>query len=119
VGDVSCLFPQAGELGDNVFTIAAVSSESGIKMQETLAEREIFVGRSRKCHLMLRDDTVSGLHCRLVASESVATRDPFEVLRTSGSAPRLPISWTLLRLRLTCTSRVSGPLCGPKQNLAS
>ena len=38
--------------------------------------------------------------------ESVATREPFEVLRTSGSAPRFPIRMTLFRLRLTCTSRV-------------
>src|SRR3954464_5570218 len=45
-------------------------------------------------------------HWRLVASESVATREPLEVLRTSGSAPRFPIRMTLLRLRLTCTSRV-------------
>ena len=68
----SCLFPQAGELGDNVFSIAAVSSETGIKTMETLAERELFVGRSRKCHLVLRDETVSGLHCRLVAIEGGA-----------------------------------------------
>jgi pSer/pThr/pTyr-binding forkhead associated (FHA) protein len=68
----SCLFPQAGESGDNVFSIAAVSSETGIKMKETLAEREIFVGRSKKCHLVLRDETVSGLHCRLVAIEGGA-----------------------------------------------
>src|SRR6185503_9341387 len=39
-------------------------------------------------------------HWRLVARESVATRPPFEVLRTSGSVPRLPINVTLLRLRL-------------------
>src|SRR6476620_4868342 len=43
-------------------------------------------------------------HCRLVATESVATREPFEVLRTSGSAPRFPIRIALFRLRLTCTS---------------
>src|ERR1041384_3932889 len=41
------------------------------------------------------------VHCRLVASESVATREPLLVLRTSGSAPKFPISMTLLRLRLT------------------
>src|SRR5688572_23075481 len=45
-------------------------------------------------------------HRRLVASERVATRDPFEVLRTSGSAPRFPIRMTLFRLRLTGTSRM-------------
>src|SRR6476619_5930123 len=42
--------------------------------------------------------------CRLVATERVATREPFEVLRTSGSAPRFPIRIALFRLRLTCTS---------------
>lgn len=55
-----------------MFTIAVVSHESGIKLQETLAEREIFVGRSKKAHLVLRDDTVSGIHCRLVAIEGGA-----------------------------------------------
>jgi predicted component of type VI protein secretion system len=55
-----------------VFTIVAVSSETGVTRKETLAEREIFVGRSRKCHLMLRDETVSGVHCRLVAIEGGA-----------------------------------------------
>src|SRR5207249_823545 len=51
-------------------------------------------------------------HWRLVARDSVATRDPLEVLRTSGSAPRVPISMTLFRLRLTSTSRIRslGPL---------
>src|SRR5215213_9692007 len=38
---------------------------------------------------------------RLVAREKVATRPPPVVERTSGSFPRLPISITLLRLRLT------------------
>jgi predicted component of type VI protein secretion system len=37
-----------------------------------LASREIFVGRSRKCDLVLRDDTVSGVHCRLIAIEGGA-----------------------------------------------
>jgi len=55
-----------------VFTIAAVSSETGVTTKETLAEREIFVGRSKKCHLVLRDETVSGVHCRLVAIEGGA-----------------------------------------------
>src|SRR5215470_5992607 len=41
------------------------------------------------------------VHCRLVANDSVATREPLLVLRTSGSAPKFPISMTLLRLRLT------------------
>src|SRR3970040_2228899 len=44
------------------------------------------------------------VHCRLVATDSVATRDPLFVLRTSGSAPRFPMIMTLLRLRLTTTS---------------
>src|SRR6266496_1645752 len=45
------------------------------------------------------------VHCRLVASETVATREPLLVLRTSGSAPKFPISMTLLRLRLTLDLR--------------
>src|SRR3990172_9130288 len=45
-------------------------------------------------------------HWRLVAIDRVATRDPFEVLRTSGSAPRFPTKMALFILRLTCTSRV-------------
>src|SRR2546428_12867738 len=40
-------------------------------------------------------------HCRLVANERLATREPLLVLRTSGSAPKFPISMTLFRLRLT------------------
>src|SRR5260370_32936278 len=41
------------------------------------------------------------VHCRLVARDTVATRDPVLVLRTSGSAPKFPISMILLRLLLT------------------
>src|SRR5437763_6325498 len=48
------------------------------------------------------------VHCRLVASDSVATREPLVVLRTSGSAPKFPISMTLLRLRLTTDLRALG-----------
>src|SRR5256885_4570713 len=48
------------------------------------------------------------VHCRLVASDNVATREPLLVLRTSGSAPKFPISMTLLRLRLTTTSPTYG-----------
>src|SRR6267143_5847505 len=44
------------------------------------------------------------VHCRLVARDNVATREPLLVLRTSGSAPKFPIRMTLLRLRLTTTS---------------
>src|SRR5678816_3468428 len=47
-------------------------------------------------------------HCRLVAIDSVATRPPFWVLRTSGSAPRLPIRMTLFKLRLTAPSTSLG-----------
>src|SRR5437899_702719 len=48
------------------------------------------------------------VHCRLVASDSVATREPLAVLRTSGSAPKFPISMTLFRLRLTKNLRTLG-----------
>src|SRR2546425_12169090 len=48
------------------------------------------------------------VHCRLVASESVATREPLLVLRTSGSAPKFPISMTLFRLRLTTNLQMLG-----------
>src|SRR5438045_8507672 len=41
------------------------------------------------------------VHCRLVARDTVATREPLLVLRTSGSAPKFPIHMTLLTLRLT------------------
>src|SRR4051794_27955911 len=47
-------------------------SARGVTTKETLAEREVFVGRSRKCHLLLKDETVSGVHCRLVAIEGGA-----------------------------------------------
>lgn len=55
-----------------MFTIAAVSSETGVVTKGTLAEREIFVGRSRKCQLMLKEETVSGVHCRLIAVAGAA-----------------------------------------------
>ena len=45
-------------------------------------------------------------HWRPVARDTVATRPPFDVLRTSGSAPRLPIRMTLFRLLLIAYSRV-------------
>src|SRR3977135_1136812 len=48
------------------------------------------------------------VHCRLVATASVATREPLLVLRTSGSAPKFPISMTLLRLRLTTALQTLG-----------
>src|SRR5438094_8060158 len=48
------------------------------------------------------------VHCRLVASDSVATREPLLVLRTSGSAPKFPTSMTLLRLRPTTDLQTLG-----------
>src|SRR6058998_4244008 len=48
------------------------------------------------------------VHCRLVARDTVATREPLLVLRTSGSAPKFPISMTLLRLRLTTDLQTLG-----------
>src|SRR5256885_16609924 len=48
------------------------------------------------------------VHCRLVARDNVATREPLVVLRTSGSAPKFPISMTLLRLRLTTNLQTLG-----------
>lgn len=55
-----------------MFTISVVLSGKGSTAKQTLANREIFVGRSRKCHLILREETVSGVHCRLVAIEGGA-----------------------------------------------
>src|SRR5438876_1934114 len=48
------------------------------------------------------------VHCRLVARNNGATREPLLVLRTSGSAPKFPISMTLLRLRLTTDLQTLG-----------
>src|SRR6266516_893557 len=48
------------------------------------------------------------VHCRLVARDNVATREPLLVLRTSGSARKFPISMTLLRLRLTTDLQTLG-----------
>src|SRR5947208_15966838 len=53
------------------------------------------------------------VHCRLGARDNVATREPWLVLRTSGSAPKFPISRTLLRLRLTTDLQTLGG-CGPR-----
>jgi hypothetical protein len=55
-----------------VFTFSVVLSSTGVKTQGTLSQREIFVGRSKQCHLVLREDTVSGVHCRLIAIEGGA-----------------------------------------------
>src|SRR5688572_26107328 len=57
---------------------------------------------TQRCHSVFSCFSPEGeFHCRLVASENVATRLPPDVERTSGSAPRLPINVTLFRLRLT------------------
>jgi pSer/pThr/pTyr-binding forkhead associated (FHA) protein len=55
-----------------VFSISVMFSGAKVAVRETLAHREVFVGRSKKCHVVLRDDTVSGIHCRLVAIEGGA-----------------------------------------------
>lgn len=39
------------------------------KTERTLETREVLVGRSRRCDLVLPDEGVSGVHCRLVAIE--------------------------------------------------
>src|SRR3954465_8741417 len=57
---------------------------------------------TQRCHSVFSCFSPFGeFHCRLVASENVATRLPPVVDRTSGSLPRFPISITLLRLLLT------------------
>src|SRR5437763_15119996 len=62
--------------------------------------------RTTRCHsVFFYFSPPCAVHCRLVARESVATREPLLVLRTSGSAPKFPISMTLLRLRLTLDLR--------------
>lgn len=55
-----------------MFSISVMFVGAKVAVRETLAHREVFVGRSRKCQVMLRDDTVSGIHCRLVAIEGGA-----------------------------------------------
>jgi pSer/pThr/pTyr-binding forkhead associated (FHA) protein len=55
-----------------VFNFTVMLSGTRSVTRGTLASREIFVGRSRKCDVVLRDDTVSGVHCRLVAIEGGA-----------------------------------------------
>jgi hypothetical protein len=59
-------------LEPNVFSISVMFIGAKVAVRETLAHREVFVGRSKKCHVMLRDETVSGIHCRLVAIEGGA-----------------------------------------------
>src|SRR3954453_17875512 len=57
---------------------------------------------THRCHSVFSCFSPFGvLHCRLVASEKVATRLPPVVDLTSGSLPRFPISITLFRLLLT------------------
>ncbi len=55
-----------------MFIISVALSGTRNTTRGTLANREIFVGRSKKCQLMLRDETVSGVHCRLIAIEGGA-----------------------------------------------
>src|SRR3954454_18287258 len=57
---------------------------------------------THRCHSVFSCFSPFGVvHCRLVASENVATRLPPVVDLTSGSLPRFPISITLFRLLLT------------------
>src|SRR5687768_4061688 len=57
---------------------------------------------THRCHSVFSCFSPPGeFHDLLVASEKVATLLPLEVVRTSGSLPRFPISVTLLTLRLT------------------
>src|SRR3954468_4982426 len=57
---------------------------------------------THRCHSVFSCFSPFGeFHCRLVASENVATRLPPVVDLTSGSLPRFPISITLFRLLLT------------------
>src|SRR3954469_14345880 len=57
---------------------------------------------THRCHSVFSCFSPFGeFHCRLVASEKVATLLPPVVDRTSGSLPKFPISITLFRLRLT------------------
>lgn len=55
-----------------MFNISVVNGQTRLTMKGTLASREILVGRSPKCDLLLRDETVSGVHCRLIAVEGGA-----------------------------------------------
>src|SRR5438874_1063733 len=60
---------------------------------------------TQRCHSVFSClDPDASFHDRLVARENVATRLPPVVDRTSGSFPRLPISTTLFKLRLTNSS---------------
>src|SRR5215831_10547060 len=67
------------------------------------ASCELFVFHTtQRCHSVFSCFAPdASFHCRLVASENVATRLPPVVERTSGSFPRFPISVTLFRLLLT------------------
>src|SRR5712675_2440378 len=57
---------------------------------------------THRCHSVFSCFSPLGeFHCRLVASENVATLLPPVVDRTSGSLPRFTISITLFRLLLT------------------
>src|SRR3954466_8411359 len=57
---------------------------------------------THRCHSVFSCFSPFGVvHCRLVASEKVATRLPPVVERTSGPLPRFPISITFFSLRLS------------------
>jgi predicted component of type VI protein secretion system len=55
-----------------MFNLSVAMGGKRILTRGTLASREIFIGRSKRCHLVLQDETVSGIHCRLVAIEGGA-----------------------------------------------
>jgi pSer/pThr/pTyr-binding forkhead associated (FHA) protein len=53
-----------------VFNITVKRIDTGLLVTAgTLASRELSIGRSERSQLILKDDTVSGTHCRLVAIE--------------------------------------------------
>src|SRR5688572_3887039 len=70
----------------------------------TTSARPVFLAfhTTQRCHSVFSCFSPLALfHCRLVASENVATFAPPVVVRISGSLPRFPIRLALLRLRLT------------------
>ena len=53
-----------------MFTLTVKRIDTGLVLTSgTLASRELYIGRSASTQFQLRDDTVSGIHCRLVAVE--------------------------------------------------
>jgi pSer/pThr/pTyr-binding forkhead associated (FHA) protein len=56
-----------------VFNITVKRIDTGLLLTSgTVASREFFIGRSESSQFLLRDETVSGTHCRLVAIEGGA-----------------------------------------------